>query len=200
MSRQKLSDKLFMYLWCRYAEGASEDQACEISGLSPELIRQHRARRSSQFVAAERQLAASIPPESLVSYARAAQLRILTSGSDSTAASVAARILDATAERESQPVGIRFIIQEADSATDYDEGCDVISIEDIISQVRNRHTQTASAQRPPTNPGSETKQLAAAKNTKPAAAKSVPPPVKKNAAPRRPKTARSEPAEEPETE
>ncbi len=134
MAKPKLADKLFRYMWHRFVAGKSDQQAAELSGVDPTAFEEHRARRTPQYVQAERRLADAMPRESFVVFARAAQLRALTVGSDSTAASVAAKILEAAADDKDQPAAITFIVAPVDDGADAEalpDGATVMRIEQV---------------------------------------------------------------------
>ena len=110
MPRVKLAEKLFRYLWYRFVGGKSEEEASKVTGISAEVFEEHRAKRTPQYVEAERRLDEAIPGEMLVAYAKAAQLRALCAGSDSTAASVAAKVIERAGEGAERPASISFVV------------------------------------------------------------------------------------------
>lgn len=119
MSSSRLSDRLFTFLWQRYVEGRSAEEAAEAAGLSPDVVARHRARRSPAYEAAEALLDERLPAVMLSRYARALQARVLLTKEDATAAGVAKAVLE-DAQESDRPTAIAFVIEDFDATRDVD--------------------------------------------------------------------------------
>lgn len=115
MPSPRLTERLFTFLWHRYVEGHSPEEAAAAAGLSPDDITRHRARRSPAYEAAEALLDDRLPPAMLGRYAKALQARVLLTKEDATAASVAKAVLEEAQEAD-HPTAITFVVQDFDAA------------------------------------------------------------------------------------
>jgi hypothetical protein len=113
MGKRSLTDRLFHFLWYRYVEGATDEEAAELADITAAEVRQQRARRTPAYRAAEARLERHLPPEMLLRYSRAVQARALLTETGTAAVQVAARVLEAHPQSD-QPTQIAFIIQEAE--------------------------------------------------------------------------------------
>jgi len=117
MPPARLTERLFTFLWHRYVEGRSPQEAADLAGTTPEELAHHRARRTPAYEAAEALLDERLPAPMLARYARALQARLLLVKEDATAAGVAKAILE-EAQQADRPTAITFVIEDFEAAKD----------------------------------------------------------------------------------
>lgn len=114
MARSSLTERLFVYLWHRYVEGCTDEDAAAAAGVSREEFLRNRSRRTVSYRAAEAMMEKRLPDEALARYARALQARLLLNRDDSAGAQVAKTVLDGR-EASDAPTAITFVIQDAET-------------------------------------------------------------------------------------